>query len=212
MKRGKDESLRGFWARWEEALRKVREHQVNLPDKFIGFLLIQALGLGDGEIKSLLSFTRGSILPNDVREWARKHEMKLMAKDVGVEKDRKATTSSRLSTGTYFVEDDNTEEINLMEDVLNELYSEDAEDYEAETNQIPEDEILDEHEVAEVLNTMIHRKKTYCPERQDQEGQGVGSRIRQLEEEPFRFIQQLWGIRPDVRYWSLEGWQLQDVN
>ena len=163
MKRGKDESLRGFWSRWEEALRKIREHQVILPDKYIGFLLIQALGLGDADIKSLLSFTRGSIIPSEVREWARKHEMKLMAKDVGTEKDRKGTSASTRSTaGHYFIEDEHAaEEINFMEDALNELYSEDAEYEEADSSQVPEDKILDEHEVAEVLNTMIQRKKTF---------------------------------------------------
>ena len=163
MKRGKDESLRGFWSRWEEALQKIREHQVILPDKYIGFLLIQALGLGDADIKSLLSFTRGSIIPSEVREWARKHEMKLMAKDVGTEKDRKGTSASTRSTaGHYFIEDEHAaEEINFMEDALNELYSEDAEYEEVDSSQVPEDEILDEHEVAEVLNTMIQRKKTF---------------------------------------------------
>ena len=162
MKRGKDESLRGFWSRWEEALRKVKEHQVLLPDKYLGFLLIQALGLGDAEIKNLLSFTRGSILPTDVREWARKHEMKLMAKDVGIEKEKRTGTSGKASTGAYYVEDEAVpDEIHLIEDALYELQSEDADEYEGDDSQVPEDEILDEHEVAEVLNTMIHRKKTF---------------------------------------------------
>ena len=159
MKRGKDEPLRTFWARWEEALRKVKEHQVVLPDRYLGFLLIQALGLADGEIKSLLTFTRGSILPSDVREWARKHEMKLQAKDIGLDKDRKVT--SGLKANYMVEEDDDPEELYLMEEALNELRPEEDDSITHESDISAEGDILEEHDVAELLNTMIQKKKTF---------------------------------------------------
>lgn len=64
-----------------------------LPDKYLGFLcflLINALGLTWGlqDITSIRAFTRGSILPQDVKEWIRKHKMKLRAKDIDMDKDR----------------------------------------------------------------------------------------------------------------------------
>lgn len=63
-----------------------------LPDNlgFLCFLLINAVGLTWGlqDITSILAFTRGSILPQDVKEWICKHEMKLRAKDIGMDKDR----------------------------------------------------------------------------------------------------------------------------
>eukprot|EP00435_Cladocopium_sp_Y103_P041168 s3242_g11.t1 len=88
--------------------------------------------------------------------------MKLMAKDLGNEKDKRTTSTTRSTTSAYYVEDEpHMEEINLIEDALDELQSDDLDEYDADNSQVPEDEILDEHEVAEVLNTMIHRKKTF---------------------------------------------------
>eukprot|EP00435_Cladocopium_sp_Y103_P062933 s1403_g24.t1 len=88
--------------------------------------------------------------------------MKLMAKDLGNEKDKRTTSTTRSTTSAYYVEDEpHAEEINLIEDALDELQSDDIDEYDADNSQVPEDEILDEHEVAEVLNTMIHRKKTF---------------------------------------------------
>ena len=162
LRRGKDEGLRTFFARWDESLRKVREHSVVLPDKYLGFLLINALNLSDQEIKGMLTFTRGSIIPAEVKSWARKHEMKLNAKDIGIEKDRKSTSgSTKVGSGNvhYMAEDDDAdEEILMMEDALQELRDEDWQEEEA-----PEADgsILDEHEVAEILNTMVQKKRTF---------------------------------------------------
>ena len=43
LKRGKSESWQEFFSRWENGLRKVREHSVDLPDVYLGFLLIHGL-------------------------------------------------------------------------------------------------------------------------------------------------------------------------
>ena len=162
LRRGKDEGLRTFFARWDESLRKVREHSVVLPDKYLGFLLINALNLSDQEIKGMLTFTRGSIIPAEVKSWARKHEMKLNAKDIGIEKDRKSTSgSSKVGSGNvhYMAEDDDAdEEILMMEDALQELRDEDGQEEEPLE---ADGSILDEHEVAEILNTMVQKKRTF---------------------------------------------------
>ena len=161
LRRGKDEGLRTFFARWDESLRKVREHSVVLPDKYLGFLLINALNLSDQEIKGMLTFTRGSIIPSEVKSWARKHEMKLNAKDIGVEKERRSTTGvSKGGSNVHYMaeEDDADEEVLMMEEALQELRDEDGFEEDA-----PEADgsILDEHEVAEILNTMVHKKRTF---------------------------------------------------
>ena len=62
LRREKGETYRSFFGRWDVAMRKVTEHGVTLPEKYIGFLLINALNLQDSDIKSLVSFTQGSIL------------------------------------------------------------------------------------------------------------------------------------------------------
>ena len=164
MKRGREENIRGFLARWEDALRKVGEHHVDLPDKYIGFLLINSLGLGDGDIKSLLTYTHGSILPKDIKEWARKHEMKLQAKDIGLDKDRK--NQSKSYAANYVANEDyEDDELKAIEEAIYEL-QEDPEDDGYPTGggaEAYEDEILEEHEAAEILNTMVqhHKKKTF---------------------------------------------------
>ena len=83
-------------------MRKVAERTVVLPERYVGFLLINALVLSDADIKSLLNYSRGFIKPGDIREWIRKHETKLQASQVGVEKEKKGTmtTSSRTASST----------------------------------------------------------------------------------------------------------------
>lgn len=83
LRRGRDEAHRTFFTRWDNAMRKVKEHQVVLPAKFEGFLLINGLGLSEMEIKHCLNYTRGSIEPRDIRGWIRKHETKLQVNQVG---------------------------------------------------------------------------------------------------------------------------------
>ena len=56
---------------------------MQLPDKYLGFLLIQALCLSEQDIKSLLNYTRGSILTKDIKDYVRKHETKLQVSQVG---------------------------------------------------------------------------------------------------------------------------------
>ena len=77
---GRDEFYRTFFTRWGNAMRKVKEHQVDLPSKYEGFLLINGLGLNESEIKHCLNYTRGSTEPKDVRGWIRKHETKLQVR------------------------------------------------------------------------------------------------------------------------------------
>ena len=57
--------------------------------------------MSEQDIKNLMNFTRGSVATRDVKEWARKCETKLMAKEVGVETSKnKKTTSSTASTAS----------------------------------------------------------------------------------------------------------------
>ena len=95
-----------FFNRWEAAYRKVNEHRVQLPDKYIGFLLIQALCLNEQEIKSLLNSTHGSILPMNIKEWVRKHETKLQVNQVGIEKK---TANTGKSSSHYMLNEDDTD-------------------------------------------------------------------------------------------------------
>ena len=102
VRREKQEAHRQFFNRWETAMRKVAEHKVFLPDKYIGFLLVNALNLTEPEIKSLLNYTRGSIMPPDIKDWVRKHETKLQVAQVGLD-PKKNQASSTKASGNFFV-------------------------------------------------------------------------------------------------------------
>jgi len=120
VRREKQETHRSFFNRWEIAMRKVVEHQVLLPDKYKGFLLLNALTLSETEIKAMLNYTRGSILPVDIKDWIRKHETKLQVSQVGLD-SKKTGTSLRASTN-YFIAaeetDDEDDEVHLLEATL----------------------------------------------------------------------------------------------
>ena len=97
LKRNKDEGHRAFFNRWEEAYRKIQEHGIDLPDRYLGFLMINALGLDENTIKSFLTYTHGSITTKDVKEWTRKFESKLLA--------RQRTTTWTAKTARSFIRD-----------------------------------------------------------------------------------------------------------
>lgn len=58
LKRTKHETWKEYMTRWEVAHRKVKEHQIDLPEPYLGFLMINGLKLDDQEIKAMLNFTR----------------------------------------------------------------------------------------------------------------------------------------------------------
>ena len=103
LRRHRDESCRQFFTRWDDAVRKIQEHRVELPDKYLGFLLVNALQMSDADIKAMLAFGRGSIAVMDVKNRRRKHEMKLQAKDVGVDKKSQGGTGSGRGSILYII-------------------------------------------------------------------------------------------------------------
>ena len=157
LRRGKDETCRQFFTRWDDAVRKIGEHRVTLPDRYLGFLLINALGLSEQDTKALMAFSRGSILVKDVKEWCRKHEMKLQARDVGTERKGNAKTFQTLATTT--IEPDEEDELCAMEEIYRELHPEDLGEGESELGVEDFEDVLEEHEAKEILNTMVTQKK-----------------------------------------------------
>ena len=178
LKRQKNETARQFLGRWEAAERKVAEHKVSLPSLYRGFLMINALGLTDGEIKTLLTFTHGSIEPKDVKTWLRKHETKLQAGQLGNE----ATTRGKSTpAAVHAVEtapnemaepSGEEEEIETMEAMLADLADEE------EPREGPG--VFEEDEAAEILAMMIkEKKKTYSQSAQIKKDKELGRGYRQ---------------------------------
>ena len=180
LKRQKNENARQFLAKWEAAERKVQEHRVNLPSIYKGFLLINALGLAESDIKALLNFTQGSIEPKDVKHWLRKHEAKLQANQLGNEslaKSSKAATSTvHLVEGETDLNEDETvadkddDDLEAMETMLADMVD----------NPLPESEVFEEQEAAEILAMMIReKKKTYTQSAQLKKDRELGRGYRQ---------------------------------
>ena len=134
-------------------MRKVKEHNIELPEEFEGFLLVNHLQLTESETKALLNFTCGSIKPEDIKNWLRKSESKLSASELGSDK-RKPTSSILLTEkeneDLEEEDDEDQEDIATLETYLTRLQDKsdtDAEDY------------LDENEAAEILHTMLNQKR-----------------------------------------------------
>ncbi len=157
MKRGKNETWREFFSRWDVALRRVHDHKISLPEEYEGFLMINGLQLTEMETKNMLNFTHGCIRPRSIKEWLRKNETKLSAAELGA--DRKKTNTNYLTEIEAHVleEDPETHETEDPEIEELELYINDLLDPE----ETAENDILDENEAAEILSTILHKKKTY---------------------------------------------------
>jgi len=161
LRRQKDEGCRSFFNKFDDAVRKIQEHNVTLPEKYLGFLLINALNISENDIKAMLAFTQGSILVRDVKGWCRKHEMKLLAKDVGVERSKTPLTSRTSAVMSLQNEDEepDEDEIAAMEELWRELHPGDGDEETVESYVPDEDDVMEEHEAKEVLSTMLTQKK-----------------------------------------------------
>ena len=159
LKRGKNEGWREYFAKWDNALRKVRDHHVDLPAPYLGFLLIHGLRLSDQDIKSMLSFTRGGITPPEIQAWLRKKEAKLTIDQLGNDSKEKKGNAAIYHTEIHdedmehFEEtvEDEEQEIMALEKTLGELQS--------DPGGLGEDEVLSEGEAAEVLSMLLAKKK-----------------------------------------------------
>ena len=155
LRRAKGESNKAFFARWDNVVRKLQEHQVKLPEEYLGFLLTNALNLSNDELKLLLNFSQGRLKVKDVKEWLRVHETEFETKQVNKISNQKA--NQVLHTEAAYPDDEEPEEdedrAESLEVLLGALQELDGE--------LPEepghtaDEVFDEQEAKEVLAAMV---------------------------------------------------------
>lgn len=153
MKRQKQEGWREYFARWEVALRKVREHHVDLPEPYLGFLLINGLRLEEQEIRSMLTFTQGDIKPSSIKSWLRKNESKLTVNQLGA--DNRKTTNAVMMMEK---EDDEPQEESDYEIAELETYLAELHDNEPGSD-LKDEEVISEREAAEILATVLEKKR-----------------------------------------------------
>ena len=156
LRRAKNKSHKAFFSRWDNCVRKLNEHAVELPKEYLGFLLTMALQLSSEEVKLLMNYTQGRLGQKDVKEWVRIHETDLDLKN-------KANGSKKTSDAVHYVEGedldpndhdetylDNDEDIevllNAVQDLDDRVPTETTDD---------ENGVFDEGEAREVLATMI---------------------------------------------------------
>ena len=178
LRRQKTESWREYFAKWDNAIRKVQQHKIVLPPEYEGFLMINGLQLTESDTKALLNYTHGCIKPSSIKSWLRKNETKLSASELGADRKKAAgafhTEYDRVYATEEVIEGNGTdqEEIDNIEHYIVELQDEGP----------SEDTALSESEAAEILSTYLQQKKTYTQSIKDKKtkelarGYGAGRR------------------------------------
>ena len=179
IRRQKNEDWREFFARWDTALRKVHQHQIQLPEEYEGFLLVNGLMLTENETKTLMNFTHGCIKPSSIKSWLRKNETTLSAAELGAESNKKKTNQL-----LYTVDEDFTEETksDYEQDYPDDIKELEANLMDLQTDQ-DNDEVISEADAAEILSTyVLQKKKSYVESLRNKKnkelarGYGAGSR------------------------------------
>ena len=136
----------------EEQGRRIQGHSVQLPDEYLGFLLINALQLTQGDIKLMMNYTQGKLTPRVVKEWTRVNESELAWRTGDATAAKKPNAVMHLDQQGPGGEDDEDdiedEELEILLNAMEQLE-------EPGDSQIEGDEIFDEEEVKEVLATMV---------------------------------------------------------
>ena len=171
LRRGKGEEHQTFFTKWDNAVRKLDEHAIKLPDDYLGFLLTMALKLSSDEVKLLLNFTQGKLGPKAVKEWIRVHETNL-----DLTRSSSTTNQDKKTNSLLLAEDGDLDSIDEypnddanLEILLNAMGDLDDDDGKIEDES---SQVFDEDEVKEVLSAMVRNhgkgggKRTFSAVRQ----------------------------------------------
>ena len=177
LRRAKGEDHRTFLSKWDNAVRKLSEHQIVLPPDYLGFLLTMALKLGSEETKLLLNFTQGRLTQKVVKEWLRVHETNLDLTKSASLPEKKSNTILLAEEGAILDYAEEPEDDGDLEILLNAIHALDDED----EGPVPEDsgQVFDEDEVKEVLSAMIKShgkgggKRTFTAVNQAKKAKGL---------------------------------------
>ena len=66
LRRQKTESWREYFAKWDNAIRKVQQHKIALPPEYEGFLMINGPQLTESDTKALLNYTHEAHLHQEL--------------------------------------------------------------------------------------------------------------------------------------------------
>ena len=151
-----DDDLPAFRSRFEQAVRKVQKHRVELPQEALGFLFLRQSKIGGESLERLITLTKGDLRFDSVVEGLRRLKMRLLDRDESssVKKrhlwvqetlnDRDDDVQGSMHGSSEHHEDDDME---LIEQALADLDTDDA----------AADEISEEG-AREILMTLIKQK------------------------------------------------------
>ena len=79
--RKEDDDLPAFRSRFEQAVRKVRKHKVELPSEALGFLFLKQARINGESLERLITLTKGDLKFESVVDGLRRLKMRLMDGD-----------------------------------------------------------------------------------------------------------------------------------
>lgn len=148
-----EDDLPSFRSRFEEAVRRIQKHRVQLPQEALGFLFLKQAKVNGESLERLITLTNGDLKLNAVVDGMRRLKMKLFddGDETSVKKkplwlqDIAEEQPEYTGAGDDHIAED--EELNMLEDALNEL----------EGEELPGQEISEDG-AKEVLMTLIKQR------------------------------------------------------
>ena len=148
-----DDDLPSFRSRFEQAVRKVKKHRVDLPPEALGFLFLRQAKINGESIERLVTLTNGDLKLDAVVDGLRKLKMNLMDSDEKtMNKKRHLWVAETISeVGDELNDEPNDphdDEIDVIEQALADLEGED------------QSQSVTEDDAREILMTLIKQKIT----------------------------------------------------
>eukprot|EP00435_Cladocopium_sp_Y103_P001187 s753_g1.t1 len=150
--RKSDDDLPAFRSRFEQAVRKVKKHRVELPPEALGFLFLKQSKISSESFERLITLTDGDLKYEAVVDGLRKLKMKLL------DGDEQASAKGRHIWVQEAIDEDSQEglaevaqdddELDLIEQALGELDGDD----------ISKNAEVTEEGAREILMTLIKQK------------------------------------------------------
>eukprot|EP00435_Cladocopium_sp_Y103_P039931 s1305_g10.t1 len=149
-----DDDLPAFRSRFEQAVRKVQKHKVELPPEALGFLFLKQAKIGGESLERLITLTKGDLKFEAVVDGLRRLKMRLMDGD-----EAKCSKNRHLWIQEHVNDDDaqssiqasaenhDDDDMDLIEQALADLDTEDT----------AADEVTEEG-AREILMTLIKQK------------------------------------------------------
>lgn len=142
--RNDDDDLTTFRNKFDDAVRKIRKHHVDLPDSALGFLYLKQLRVDAFALERIITRTNGNLELSSVIAASRKLKMRLI--DEGEDRKKQLWIQDMMETegnGNQDI-DPGDEELEILENALQELEG--------------DPESLNEDEAKEVLMNLIKQK------------------------------------------------------